>query len=62
MHREADDPGASRSEDLVKVALVDRRRSAALAAVAPGAAEDPVVQPLAALAQACAGPSFGPVM
>jgi hypothetical protein len=52
VHRAADDPGATGAEQEL---LVDRRRRAPLAAVAPGAAEDPVVQPLAALAEARAG-------
>ena len=51
VHGAADDPGAPGGEDLVEIVLIDPGRRAARIVVGPRAAEDPVVQPLATLAE-----------
>src|SRR5439155_26231646 len=56
VHRPPDDPGTPGGEDFVEVSLVDGVRGAADTLVRPRPAEDPVVQPLAAFAEAGSGP------
>jgi hypothetical protein len=59
VHRAADDPGASGGEDLVEVVLVDADRRAARPIVGPRAAENPVVQALATVAESRSNPVVG---
>src|SRR5204862_1906125 len=59
VHRAPDDPGSAFGEHALEVFLVDGRRRAARAVVGPRAAEHPLVQALAALAEAGPQPVAG---